>query len=173
MNVLTDSSFGLTIAYLLPGFTSLWGLAALSPTIRTWLGTPASESPSLGGFLYVTVASLTAGLVLSTLRWVMLDSIHAWTGLKPPKRDFSRLQERGAAFSTLIADLYRYYQFYGNMICAAAFSYAIWRFIGPTAQASLWTDVLFLALEILLFAGSRDTLRKYYQRSGEVLSPKK
>ena len=123
MNVLTDSSFGLTIAYLLPGFTSLWGLAVLSPTIRSWLGTPSSDAPSLGGFLYVTVASLTAGLILSTLRWLILDWLHTSTGLKPPRRDFSRLQEQGAAFSILVADLYRYYQFYGNMMFAVAFTY--------------------------------------------------
>lgn len=170
VNVLTDSSFGLTIAYLLPGFTSLWGLAALSPTIRAWLGTPSADAPSLGGFLYVTVASLTAGLILSTLRWLVLDSVHHATGLKPPKRDFSRLQERGAAFSTLVSDLYRYYQFYGNMSFAIAVTYVLWRGQGILPIDELWSDVLFILLELLLLAGSRDTLRKYYERSKQVLA---
>ncbi len=170
LNVLTDSSFGLTIAYLLPGFTSLWGLAALSPTIRTWLGTPSAEAPSLGGFLYVTIASLTAGLILSTLRWLVLDWIHNSTGLKTPKRDFSRLQEQGSAFSILVSDLYRYYQFYGNMMFAVAFTYGVWRLYGQPPFGSLWTDVLAVLLELLLLAGSRDTLRNYYERSRQVLA---
>jgi hypothetical protein len=170
VNVLTDSSFGLTIAYLLPGFMSLWGLAALSPTVRTWLGTPTADAPSLGGFLYVTVASLTAGLVLSTVRWFLLDRLHHATGLKTPKRNFARLQEQGAAFSILVADLYRYYQFYGNMMFAVAFTYAVWRPLGDPPFGSLWTDMFIVLLELLLFAGSRDTLRNYYERSRQVLA---
>jgi hypothetical protein len=81
VQVLTDSSFGLTIAYLLPGFTTLCGVAVVSPTVRVWLGATATDSPTLGGFLYVTVGSLTAGLFLSTLRWLILDTVHHWSGV--------------------------------------------------------------------------------------------
>lgn len=161
------------IAYLLPGFVSLWGISLHSPIVRVWLSSPSGDTPSLGGFLYVTVASLAAGLILSTIRWLILDSIHAKTGVLPPKRDFSRLEERGGAFSMLVSDLYRYYQFYGNTMVAAALSYGIWRFSAAASAASLGTDIGFVLLEALLYAGSRDTLRKYYERSAQVLRPRR
>jgi hypothetical protein len=170
VNVLTESSFGLTIAYLLPGFVSLWGLSLVSPTVRAWLGSSSLNAPTLGGFLYVTIGSLTAGLILSTVRWLLLDSLHHATGLKQPQRDFSRLQEQILAFSTVVADHYRYYQFYGNMLFAAGFSYILWLTYRPAEGLHAIPLLGFLLLEGILFLGSRDTLHKYYDRLRQILA---
>jgi hypothetical protein len=64
----------------------------------------------------VTLASIAVGLTLSTVRWLLLDSIHHRTGLLPPPRNFARLGGKETAFARLEEDHYRYYQFYGNML---------------------------------------------------------
>ena len=55
MNQITSPAFGLVIAYLIPGFLALAGLSPHLPTVQAWLGTLPDESPSVGGFLYVTI----------------------------------------------------------------------------------------------------------------------
>lgn len=163
-------SFGVLIAYLLPGFTVLWGLSYVSPTIGSWLGTPPAESPTVGGFLYVTLFSVLAGLTASTLRWLLLDSLHHATGIKSPRWDFSQIQANATAFDMLIEIHYRYYQFYGNMLVAIAFFCMARRVV-----LGFWTapisgpDVALLPLILLFFLGSRDTLRKYYDRVSATL----
>ena len=169
MQQVNSSNFGLLIAYLLPGFAVLWGIALFSETVRTWLGTAPSQAPTVGGFLYVTLASVGAGMAASTVRWLIIDSIHQATGIREPRWNFSTLAERVAAFQSLIEYQYRYYQFYGNTLVALVFVYAAHRMtVGSVAELG-WIDVGFAVLAVAFFAGSRDTLRKYYQRSADLL----
>lgn len=168
-NVSADN-FGLLIAYLLPGLTVLWGLGYVSPTMRSWLGTTSTSPPTIGGFLYVTLASVAAGLIVSTVRWAVLDTIHHWTGIRRPNWDFARLQENVTAFDVLIEIHYRYYQHYGNMLVSLAFAYAARRSALGLWSAPLgWLDLGLLLLALVFFFGSRDTLRKYYQRTARFL----
>lgn len=165
------TNFGLVIAFLIPGFTALWGVTYFSETVRSWLGASAPDAPTVGGFLYGTLASVAAGLTISTVRWGIVDTLHHSTGIRPPTWDFSRLQENLAAVDTLVDNHYRYYQFYANMLVAAVFSAACRRIALPSNGLSLdWVDAASIALSVILFAGSRDTLRKYYARMGSVLS---
>lgn len=112
MSDVTRSNFGLLIAYLLPGFTLLWGLRELSPTVEQWLGSTPHDAPSIAGFLYGTLASVAAGLTVSTLRWLLIDTIHHRTGVPLPDWNFAGLRDRVAGFDVLIEIHYRYYQFY-------------------------------------------------------------
>ena len=93
----SSSNFGLLIAFPLPGFVVLWGAGYFSETVRVWLSTSGDSAPTVGGFMYVTLASVAAGVTVSTVRWAIIDTIHRWTGLPPPTWDFSRLQENVAA----------------------------------------------------------------------------
>jgi len=163
-------NFGFLIAYLIPGFTVLWGLSYHSETVSTWLGSVPPNAPTVGGFLYLTLASVAAGLTASTIRWAVIDTLHHWTGIRQPDWDFRCLQENAAAFDTLGENHYRYYQFYGNMAVALAFSYAaLWFASGTLAPpfGSGSPGVLFI--EVLFLAGSRDTLAKYYSRVSRFL----
>lgn len=63
------NDFGLLIAYVLPGFAALWGTSYLAPEVRSWFGQAPAEVPTLGGFLYLTVASIAAGLTIRNL-WI-------------------------------------------------------------------------------------------------------
>lgn len=169
MKDVSHANFGLLIAYIVPGFTALWGLAHLSYTVRSWLGVSPTETPTVAGFCYATLASIAAGVTVSTLRWLVIDSIHQSTGIRWPQWDFSRLRENVAALDLLIEIHYRYYQFYGGMLVALAIAYAARRWsLGFWSAPLGWIDLGFVLLEAVFFLGSRDTLRKYILR-GEML----
>lgn len=162
-----DRDFGLLISLLLPGFIVLLGMAHHSAMIQTWIGTSVPDAPSLGGFLYLTVAAFFAGLVVSTFRWLLIDAIHSHTGLKQPQWNFAKLADRQEAFAMLIDAHYRYYQFYANsMVALVIFAICRWSVIGFSG----WELAVGIVMEILFFSGSRDTLRKYYQRVDALLA---
>ena len=169
MKDVTSENFGLLIAYVLPGFILLWSLAPYSITIAGWLGQATGDQPTVGGFLYVTLASVGLGQLVSTLRWLVIDSLHHSTGVSRPSWSFRQLRSREtiAAFDRFIEDHYRYYQFHANGLIALS-----------VAAVLRWTNGGFVVLEmvgvvicnVLLFLGSRDTLTKYYRRVESVLS---
>ena len=164
----TNQSFGLVIAYVIPGFTSLWGLAHYSPTLRHWLsGSPSA--PTVAGFLYVTLASIAAGLTISAVRWLLIDQLHEWTGLRRPTWKVHQIQANLAALKLLIEDHYRFYQFYANTLVASTFAFAARRFDSGLGSGFELRDLLFFLVAVVLFIGSRDTLRKYYERTADLL----
>lgn len=166
---ISESNFGPLIAYLVPGATVLLGLSPFSPLLQAWFASTPPTSPTLGGFLYLTVASLAAGMAVSALRWVVVDATHAWTGIRMPSLDFSKLGGNVQAFSLLIAIHYQHYLFYSNMFVATAVAYACYRvrlgWLGPWG----WIDAGVAVMEVVFYVTSRDTLRKYYVRGSQVL----
>src|SRR4051812_28341633 len=76
MQTVTNDSFGPLIAYLVPGATVLLGLSQFSPTLQSWFAAAPAETPTIGGFLYLTVASLTAGMTVNAVRWATIDNLH-------------------------------------------------------------------------------------------------
>jgi hypothetical protein len=168
VNQLSTKNFGLVIAYLLPGFVALWGVSYFSATIRDWLGSTSSDTPTVGGFLYVTVASLTAGLIISAVRWVIVDSIHHVTGVRNPRWDFSTLRNRVEAFEMLVSGHFRYHQFYAGMLVAVDFVYVA-RIIAYGRSWPIWSTIGFVLLSIVLLVASRDALGKYYDRGVMLL----
>jgi len=60
MQSVTHANFGPLVSYLVPGVTGDRRPQPVSPTLREWLAGPAG-GPTLGGFLYLTVAALTRG----------------------------------------------------------------------------------------------------------------
>jgi hypothetical protein len=159
----TNANFGLLIAYVLPGFTAIHGWPFLSHPLSAQ-ALSANESASLAGFLDGTVEAITAGLTVSAIRWLVLDSIHHRTGLRPPRWDFALLDRSASAFELLIHMHYRYYKFYGNMVIALLWTFAVQ---GYTLGRQ---GLVYPALACLFFMGSRDALAKYYWRAGQLLS---
>ncbi len=154
-----DTNFGLLIAYVLPGFTALQGMPFLSSS-TAW-GTGAGTS--LTGFLSGAVEAVAAGLTISTVRWLVIDTIHHRTGLRAPAWDFARLEKNVAAFELLVQVHYRYYKFYANMVVALAWAYI------AGGYALGWPGLAYWLLGALFFFASRDALQKYYGRAGRLL----
>ena len=168
------NDFGLVIAYLLPGLLALWGTTYLTDTLRPWFGSPPTNMPTIGGFLYVTLASIAAGMTVSTVRWLLLDTFHHRTGIPPPRSDFAHLKESVAAFGVLVDIHYRYYQWNANSLIALVFVYFARRWSqGIWSMPVGWTDLGFLLLALVLFLGSRDSLAKYYLRTGQLLQERR
>ena len=162
-----DRSFGLTIAFVLPGFLCLSGLSHYSPTIQSWLSSQPSRDPSVGGFLYVILGSLALGLTISAVRWAVIDTLHHATGLIRPDFNFRNLTEHLPAFQLAVEHNYRYFQFYANM-AVAVFIFAVC----DQYARGLWPWYLWLGfcgLEGILLAASRDCLGRFYSRVALVL----
>lgn len=171
MKDVNGTNFGLVIAFLLPGFLCLWGLSFSSTEIAAWLAKAGTDkAPSVGGFLYATLASLALGLLLSAVRWLVLDHVHLWTGVHKPTIDYSELKDSDklAAFNAVVENHYRYYQYYSNTLVGIIIAFLVYLVRGPACPSlSAWLSVV--AILVALFLGSRDALGKYQSRAESVL----
>ena len=172
MRDVTGRNWGLLIAYILPGFVTLLAVGMVSPSVQAWLIAVSAQPAgvTVGGFLYLTLASVMAGLTASTIRWAVIDRLHHLTGLVRPPWDESRLQEKLGAFGSIVEDHYRYYQFYANTLVALTLL-AVARLVQPAAAIGpeRLLDAGIVILVVLFGAGSRDTLRRYYSRASVVM----
>ncbi|MEX0704706.1 MAG: hypothetical protein WD069_21590 [Planctomycetales bacterium] len=171
MEALHRDNFGLLIAYVIPGFIVLWGIGLHSEIVAGWLGKSTDAAPTIGGFLYVTLASVAVGLLVSTLRWAVVDTIHHRTGIPEPTWDFSRLQTNLAGFVGTVENHYRFYQFHANAFLALLLVFVAYAADEADRSPSFGAATLaFVLIEAILWYGSRDTLRKYYDRGGALLN---
>ena len=169
MQSVTNANFGPLVAYLLPGATVLLGMSPFSPLVRSWFAISSEGTPTIGGFLFLTVASMGVGMTVSAIRWLIIDTLHRLTGLSPPPLDFSRLGPNVEAFGLLIEIHYRHYLAYSNEAVALVIAYISYRVsLGRTLTLG-WIDALFVVLEVVFIISSRDTLKKYYLRSHQLL----
>ena len=114
VRTVSGQNFGLVVAYLLPGFVALWGVSCFSPTVRAWIMASHPKDPTVAGFMYVTLASLGAGMTVSAVRWALIDQIHHATRIKPPVWN-SPIWRKSSGLPDTRQYHYRYYQFYSNM----------------------------------------------------------
>jgi hypothetical protein len=161
--------FGLIIAYLLPGFVALIGVAGLAPTVGVWLH-PNDGGLGIGPPVYAILAALAAGMIVSCFRWLLIDPLHHLTGVADPIFNAKALEERPSAFSYLVEAHYRYYQFYANTLVAVIWTYTIHRVLRTSSLLRPSTDLAVLILCGVLFVGSRDALSKYRNRSGQLVA---
>ncbi len=157
-----NRQFGLAIAYLLPGFIALIGIAPLVPIVAQWL--QAGQTANFGAPVYAILAATAAGMIASCFRWFLIDPIHTMTGVVPPIFNARALEERPLALNFLLENHYRYYQFYANTLIAVIWTYAIYRMLGTSPHLGLGTDIGMVILCAVLFTGSRDALKKYRVR---------
>jgi hypothetical protein len=173
MKEITDKNFGLIIAFLLPGFLLVWMLSLSDfGNAEVWL--KSFGVPSVSGFLYVTLASLALGLIISAVRWVVIDQIlGCYYFLRHqkhlPKIDFSKLSDpnKYAVFQGANENHYRYYQYYSNTLVAIVVGFSIYQFRSTKwAPALIW--VIFGVLIVVLLLASKDCLFKYHERASEI-----
>lgn len=170
MQEVSNRNFGLLIAYVVPGLVALWGLSFVVPEVRPWLLGLPEDAPTIGGFLYVTLASVTLGMTSSVVRWAVLDQLHHRWGVHPPRWTDAFLHERIAGYEWIVQNHYRYYQFYGNTHIALVFTYACWRASLPDPLTGFgWLDGSVAVLAGMFLAGSRNALKRYYGRASDLL----
>lgn len=108
-------------------------------------------------------------MIVSAVRWAVVDTLHHWTGLPMPPLDFSKLGQNVEAFALLIEIHYKHYLFYANMTAALGIAYTCYR-VKLGALTFGWPDVGFAMLETILLVTSRSTLARYYVRSQQLLA---
>jgi hypothetical protein len=161
----SDNSFGLFIAYVLPGFTAMHGLPLATSSISGWSSIFTTPSPSVVDLIIVVLQATTVGLVVSTVRWITVDTLHHRTGLIGPSWNVAKMEHGVAMLELLIQIHYRYYKFYANMAVALLAS-----LFTPAVNFTWGTVFLHTALTALFLFASRDALRKYYQRTAVLFS---
>lgn len=161
--------FGLLIAYLLPGFVGLAGVAPLAPAVAAWLQPDTLATVGVGLSVYTLIGATTAGLIISCFRWLLIDSMLHFTGLRRPTWKDQRLDDRLEAFDYLVENHYRYYQFYANTLVAILWSYSVHRAMQSSPLLGPGTDLGATILCAVLLAGARDALAKYYQRTSRLI----
>ena len=161
--------FGLTIAYGLPGFIALGALVPLLPAVSRWLYPSGGGDAGLASPVYVLLAAMTAGMIVSCVRWLLIDTLHHATGLSQPVWNDGRLGDRLQAFNYLVEVHYRYYQFYANALVAILLAYGVNRVLHTIPLLGFGTDLAVVILVAVLFAGSRDALAKYYRRTTRLV----
>jgi hypothetical protein len=167
MERLTTSNFGLLIAFVIPGYTVCWSQSRYTPSLIHFLG----DASTIAGFLHITLVSVAIGVVISAVRWIVVDAAHACTGLPRPAWNDSLLGDRIDAFSSIIESHYRFYQFYGNMLVAIWMAYLNERVnYGFQHIAPGTLEVVLVVSSVILLVAARDTLRKYYDRATQLLS---
>ena len=168
---MSNNQFGLVIAYVLPGFIALAGIAPLFPAVAHWLApVPAGQFDfALGPPLYAVLGAMALGLVVSCFRWVLLDHAHAWLGVVRPTWQDSELDRVLSAFDYLVQSHFRYYESAGNTLVAVAFAYAVNRALGTVAVLGPATDVATAVVLLVLFVASRNALQNYYNRTRRLI----
>lgn len=167
MNDAIGKHFGLLIAYVLPGFLTIWAARPFSPAVDAWLAPSPTIPAGIESVFFITLASVFAGMSVSALRWATIDTLHHCTGVPRPAWDDANLPPRLPAFTNMVEEHYRYYLFHANAAMAVALVYiAAWLEPPPP---SLGGTLLVLLLEFLFLAASRDNLRRYYGRAARLL----
>jgi len=165
MKDISNSNFGLLIAYALPGFVVVWAVGGVWPPTHA----TADAVASIITVFNTTVAAIAAGMVVSAIRFVVIDSLFTALGLRRPPADSTALQQNLGAVTTSIDQHYRYYQFHANMLVAGVIAYAAHRL--PFIATPGLPELVLIALAGVFWLTARDNLTKYYRHLSTIRSP--
>ena len=162
-----DRNFSLIIAFVLPGFLFLFGSVFLVSYPTADLVSQLRPIRQIGGFMFFLLAATACGMILSAIRWAILDTLHVLTGLKSPPLDFSKLEGKSSSFMLVVENNYRYYLFYGNSLIAMLGLFAV-AWLEEVPLVTRWL-IMLLCLMAVLFQASRDSLKRFYSRTSQII----
>lgn len=142
-------------------------------------------SPSIGGFLYSTLAALVLGLLVNAVRGVVVDKLlySSWfhrtivqrlddraAPLHRTTLDYSKLKtpETLAAYQGLVDNIYRYYQYYANSLVAVVVAFAYYFLNGH--QRPNWWWVAIAGIVAVLLCVARNELKSFNDRATNIMS---
>lgn len=181
MKDMTTRSFGLMIAYLLPGFSFFCSASFWSSEVRSLLRDFMSSNSDVGSFLFVVLLSLLFGLVLNAVRWFFYER-HLPSKSQMHSDYFARVSEsdRLLAIHTILDENFRYHQFYGSLSLVGCIFIAGVAFKGYThflkeLYVSVRIGIFILALvllgllEIIIILAAKVAFRRYVERSKAIM----
>jgi hypothetical protein len=170
------SSFGLLIAFLLPGMVALFALRYWTDSTARAFDTFLKAEANLGLFLFLLLGALTLGLVISTVRWLFYEVILMRSSrlygarLTESERRRLRKPDLYAAHRQTVDQTYRYHQCFGALSVAAPLLFAGWiKELEESWALSTSKIAGLVALEALIIAASITALRSYFRYAKAIL----
>jgi hypothetical protein len=171
MKDVTSTSFGLVIAFLLPGFAAFFALSFWSPHVQALFLKFLEAQSNVGSFLLVVVCSLTMGLEMSILRWILFEK---WL-CKHKKLDLAKFAHLGAeakltGFRAAVDEHYRYHQFWGGMaVVIPCIGIGMVNESGGSVPQKLELGIAFLIAEIVTVIAAQSAFHNYIDRAAYIL----
>jgi hypothetical protein len=178
---ISSTFFGLTIAFLAPGMVGLFSLKYWSETADGVFHTILSAKANAGLFLFVVLAAVVLGLVVSAVRWLIFEvtlerfGLFAGERLKEEDKKGRWDADRLNAYRAAVDETYRYHQLYGGLVVTFPALFVGWlQTHGHWSTGELillWIG--FAALEVLMFAGALSARKRYHQATKSIFSAQK
>ncbi len=176
MKDVTSTSFGLLIAFLLPGLVGLYGLSYWSKKLGYVFDTFLTVNSNVGLSIVVLLAALAVGLIVTAVRWIVFERwICKKIQLGPS--DFEKLdsEEKLLVFRAIVDEHYRYHQFWGGMcIVIPVLSIGMAREYWPdlTAIRVIVSAGAVVTIELIVGIAAREAFRNYVTRAKRILTSK-
>lgn len=157
-------NFGLIIAYFLPGVVVTYSLRYISPQIDHLLRTIEAGQVVLGPAAILVIGAVVAGLIVSSARVVIFEPLLRRTGVPEPQVRYDKLSsaQKWKAYIQIVDNIYRFYQFYGNILLALLLLAILKYFIGGARIfSSLRAATLFIITIgsiVTLFIAARSSM---------------
>ncbi len=173
MKDVTTTSFGLIIAYLLPGMVGLYSLTSWSPELRRIFGTFLTAESNIGLFFLVVLAALVVGLLVNSFRWLLYERwICRVSRLNPVEFGNLGVEGRLAAYRVAIDENFRYSQFSGSMSVVFLLLYVGWLkdSWGRLSYKTIGISFLVLFLvELVTVLAAKEAYERFVARSRRIL----
>lgn len=173
----TSTTFGLVVAFLLPGAMALLSMTYWIAPVADAFETFLTADANLGLLLLMLLGALTLGLVVSAVRWLLYEVLLAqggWVyGAKLTADERKRLQEQNrlAAYRAAVDETYRYHQFFGGLsLTAPALLIGWFNDLESGRTAEVLLVISFVALELLLVAAAIAAYKSYLQYTQAILA---
>ncbi len=158
MPELKTNTFGLIIAYLVPGLILFHGLSFYLCDIKKVFNTFLTSESNIGLFLLVFIFSIGLGLIIQIFRSILFE-----TGLlkKIDKTDLGTTDASVSYFRMIVDEQYRYHQFYGGMVLITPV-YFLGLYL--TYSSKWWIiciGIIILSLMIYASINSYDRMKSY------------
>lgn len=170
---ITSTSFGLLIAYILPGLVTLFGLSYWFPDLRALFEAFLTGGSNFGLFLLVALASIATTLQVTLIRWAIFEEF-VCRHYKLSAEDFRNMSNAGKfdAFRGAVDEHYRYHQFWGCMTVALPIVFIGWAQhsgIYENLASGLFLTLLFLVIEGLTWSGAVRAYTNYVNRAKFIM----
>lgn len=185
MGQVNDTNFGILIGFVVPGFLLYLGIWPWFPALLEWLSWSTTDfGTTIAGGVYALLASLGFGVVVSGLRYFVVDkslqtlySRGYRIGVDRPNLNWVELVGKETAFNMAVQSYYRFYQCYANTFVSGtlmALSFMASGALYPWSWPEIILGVLvYLLVSGLLLCSARNCLENYYSTGCDLLGRKK
>jgi hypothetical protein len=173
MKDITSTTFGLIIAFFLPGSLALYSIAYWVPQLQEVFAVFTTAESNIGLFFLVAFFALALGLEITVFRWFLFENL-ILKNHKLDLKNFTKLTNENslAAFRANVDEHYRYHQFWGGLVFVLPLLYFGWiRY--ATVYFSLFSQIslaiFFILVEALTIIAANKAYIYYVQRGNAIL----